>query len=155
MVLGGQVILAVLFILGLEAKQQLVASDVEVGTWLRTHMTGEAPLSLYVDHHGGDTNPVSFRYWTRREVHAVVETELNSSQDSYLFIPASLAEWIQSQRGFETIAKYARSTNDVSNFGDALVKIYSKVFPNREKFLSTRSRYEGWILLHRAKRENQ
>ena len=155
LVLSTQVLLAILVIIGLTAKQRLVASDAEVGAWLKGQLRDETPLSIYVDHHAGDTNPVSFRYWTRREVHAVVKTELESTQDPYLFLPPRLAQRYESQGGFEMIGKYARPTESKTNFGEVLIKLYSRVFPKRQKFLTPHSQYEGWSLLRRAKMEDK
>jgi len=147
LVFSVQVLLAVLAIIGLTAKQRLVASDAEVGAWLKEHLRDQTPLSIYVDHHGGDTNPVGFRYWTRREVHAVVEAELEASQDPYLFLPSSLAQRLQTHGEFEIVGKYARPWQSGGTLGEILIKLYSTVFPNREKFLSSHSQYEGWVLL--------
>jgi len=144
--LASHFVLATSVIIALALKESFVASDAEVGRWLKTQLRGEGPLSIYVNHHGGDTNPVAFRYWTRREVHAVLESEIKGGEP-FLFVPPALAMRLEARFALEKVGEYKRLGNMKGKSGQLLVQLYSSIFPEREKFLSAQSPYEGWILL--------
>ena len=145
-----QILLSAVVIFVLSYKNTITRSDVEVGHWLHERLGGHEPLSLYVEHRGGDTNPVSFRYWTQREVNTMVKGDIEQAQGAYLFLPPELVEVSHLQREYRILDRYYRTPPQLSGLGSLAIRIYSAVLPERGRFFDPRSSYEGWVLMKRT-----